>query len=117
MFSLTVEQLQKQLGEEKEKRRSLEDKLELMRIWASNPLDPVKICKLIISPEDWDGDIWEDPHQELSDEGESDESEFKVAPIIKTEISVGPQGAAIKTMGPPSTDQSTQKIWAEAWRK
>lgn len=48
-----------------------------------------------MSPEDWDGDIWGDPDQELnhesSEKSELDESEFTVAPIIKTEVSVGPR--------------------------
>lgn len=61
LLSLQIKQLQKQLREEKGKCKNLEDKLELMRIRAPNPLDPVKIHKLIISPEDWGRDIWEDP--------------------------------------------------------
>lgn len=60
-----------------------------MITWAPNPPDAVKICKLIVSLEDCDGDIWEDPDQELSEESELDE--YKVAPDIKTEVSAGPQ--------------------------
>lgn len=65
-----------------------------MITWAPNPPppDPVKICKLIIFLEDWDGDIWKEPDQELSEESELSESEFKVAPNIKTKASAGPQG-------------------------
>ena len=58
---------------------------------APNPPDPVKLCKLIISLEDCDRDIWEDLDQELSEESELDESEFKVAPDIKAEVSAGSQ--------------------------
>ncbi|XP_074965396.1 uncharacterized protein LOC142064386 [Phalacrocorax aristotelis] len=92
LLSLQIEQLMKELGEEKEKCRKAEDKLELMITQASNTPDPVKICKVIVSPEDWDGNIWEDPDEEFSKESELDESEFKVGPITKTKVSAGPQG-------------------------
>lgn len=96
LLSLWIEQLQKHLGEEKEKQKRVEDKLELIITWAPNPPDPVKICKLIVSLENWDRDMWGDPDQEFShessEESELDELEFKVAPIIKTEVSIGHQG-------------------------
>lgn len=49
LLSLRIDQLLKQLGEEKEKRRKVEDKLELMITCAPNPLDPVKVKTLRIT--------------------------------------------------------------------
>lgn len=96
LLPLQIEQLLKQLGEEKEKWKRVEDKQELMRTRVLSLPDPVKIHKLIVPLEDWDGHIWGDPDQEFSDESseesELDESEFKVTPITKTEVFIEPQG-------------------------
>lgn len=46
LWSLQTEQLQTKLEEEKEKRKRVEDKLELMITWALSPPDPVKNHKL-----------------------------------------------------------------------
>lgn len=92
LLPLWTDQLLKQLGEEKGKHRKVEDKLELIIIQAAIPLYPVKICKLILSLEDWNGDIWEDLDQELSNDSQLDESEFRVALLVKTELCARPQG-------------------------
>jgi len=91
--SLQIEPLQKHLGEEKEKQERVEDKQEFTITWAPKTPDPVKIRKLIVSPEDWDGHTWQDLDQEFSEKRERDESEFKAVPITKAEVSAGRQGA------------------------
>lgn len=74
----------------------MEEKIEMMIMWAPHPPNPMQIRKLIASPEDWDGDICGDP--DGHDEGNvntllpSDSSEYKTRPIIKVEYSEGPLG-------------------------
>lgn len=92
LLPLWIDQLLKQLGEEKGKHRKVEDKPELIIIQAAIPLYSVKICKLILSLEDWNGDIWEDPNQELSNDSQLDEWEFEVALLVKTKLCARPQG-------------------------
>ena len=68
----------------------------MMLMWATHLPNPVQIKKLIVSPEDWDDDIWGDPDDH--DEGNvsslllSDSSEYKTRPIIKVEYSEAPWG-------------------------
>ncbi|KAK4810621.1 hypothetical protein QYF61_007358 [Mycteria americana] len=90
LLSLKIEQLQKQLQEEKEKRQKLGEKVEMMLIQAPRPPDIVQIRKLIVSPEDWDGDIWGDPDD--SEPEDDDPANYEARPIVKTERTVGPRG-------------------------
>ncbi|KAK4819568.1 LOW QUALITY PROTEIN: hypothetical protein QYF61_007079 [Mycteria americana] len=103
LLSLKIEQLQKQLQEEKEKRQKLGEKVEMMLIQALRPPPPpppppdiVQIRKLIVSPEDWDGDIWGDPDDSQPEDDDplfpTNPPEYEARPIVKTEQTVGPRG-------------------------
>ncbi|KAK4806261.1 hypothetical protein QYF61_013405 [Mycteria americana] len=96
LLSLKIEQLQKQLQEEKEKRQKLGEKVEMMLIQAPRPPDIVQIRKLIVSPEDWDGDIWGDPDDSEPEDDDplfpANPPEYEARPIVKTERTVGPRG-------------------------
>uniref|UniRef100_A0A8C3K6U7 Uncharacterized protein n=1 Tax=Calidris pygmaea TaxID=425635 RepID=A0A8C3K6U7_9CHAR len=89
-------QLREQLQEQKEKMQKFEQKVEMMLIQAPQPPDIVQIRKLIVSPEDWDGDIWGGPSDnKLEDDVPSFPTappEYEARPIIKTEITTGPRG-------------------------
>jgi len=61
LLSLKIEQLQKQLQEEKYKRQKLGEKVEIMLKKASRPPDLLQIRKLTVAPEDWGEDIWGNP--------------------------------------------------------
>uniref|UniRef100_A0A8C3KK66 Uncharacterized protein n=1 Tax=Calidris pygmaea TaxID=425635 RepID=A0A8C3KK66_9CHAR len=88
-------QLREQLQEQKEKMQKLEQKVEMMLIRASHAPDIVQIRKLIVSPEDWDGDIWGGPDDSKLEDVPSFPTaspEYEARPIIKTEITTGPRG-------------------------
>lgn len=98
--------VKQELKESKKLRKILEERLELTLLHTPKAVDVRKIQNLIMSPEDWDGDIWEssdenynenieldfDESMELLPLKEEEDPEFKMKPIIKTEISEGPQG-------------------------
>ncbi|GAB0207483.1 hypothetical protein GRJ2_003214000 [Grus japonensis] len=81
----------------------------MMLMRAPHPPNPVQIRKLIVSPEDRDGDIWGDPDD--SDEGSDDSlfpsnsSEYEARLIIKAEYSEGPWGGTL----PGETE--TEYLW------
>ncbi|PKU28199.1 hypothetical protein llap_21498 [Limosa lapponica baueri] len=56
----------------------------------------LKIRKIIVSPEDWDGDIWGGPDDSETEEDvplfPTDSPEYEARPIVKTEITTGPRG-------------------------
>lgn len=71
----------------------LGEKVEIILMWASNPPDIVKIRKLIVSPEEWDGNIWGDSHDNEPREVyslSSNSTVYEARPIIKTEVTTGP---------------------------
>lgn len=61
---------------------------------APYPPDLVQVRKLIVSTEEWDGNIWGDPDNNESEENDSLTPEQIVRPIIKTEETTGPRGGA-----------------------
>lgn len=76
-----------------------------MLLWVPHLSNPMQIRKLIVSPEDWDGDIWGDPGD--YDEGKDDplfpseSSEYEDRCNIKAEyilIPVGPWGQLVKRL-------------------
>lgn len=84
---MQIEQLQKALQGEKEKNTKSWKKMVLLSVLHSS--NPMRIRKLTVSPEDWDGDIWGDPDD--YDVGyddllfPSDSSEYETRPTIKVE--------------------------------
>ncbi|KAK4806361.1 hypothetical protein QYF61_016211 [Mycteria americana] len=63
-----MEQLQKQLQEEKEVTQKLEEKIEMMLMQAPHPPNAMQIRKLMVSPEDWDDEILGDPNDHGGDQ-------------------------------------------------
>ncbi|KAM9591119.1 uncharacterized protein ACIBXB_006056 [Morphnus guianensis] len=101
LLSLKTEQLQKQLKEEKEKKQKLEERVEMMLMQAPHPPDIAQIRKLIVSPEEWDGNIWGDPDNDYVKQDNPlypplplNPPEYEARPIIKTEETTGPRGGA-----------------------
>ena len=96
LLSIKIEQLQQQLKESQLKQQKLGERVEMMLMQSPNPPDIVQIRKLIVSPEDWDGNIWSDTHNDDSDENNylqpPESPPLAVRPIIKTEETTGPRG-------------------------
>lgn len=96
LLSFEIEQMQRQLQEEKKGKQKLKEKVELMLTQAPNPPDIVQIRKLIASPEDWDGNIWGDPCNNIPGGNDllspSNSPVYGVRPIIKAEVTTGPRG-------------------------
>ncbi|KAJ7419234.1 hypothetical protein WISP_55110 [Willisornis vidua] len=89
LLFLQIEKLQKQVQEEKKKTQNLEEKIEMMLMWAPHSPNPMQIRKLMVPPQDWDGNIWGDPGNcdEENDDPSfpSDYSEYGTIPIIKVD--------------------------------
>ena len=68
----------------------------MMLIQAPRPPNIVQIRKLIVSPEDWDGDTWGDPDDSEPEGNDplfsTNPPEHEARPIVKTERTVGPRG-------------------------
>ncbi|KAK4819549.1 hypothetical protein QYF61_007060 [Mycteria americana] len=121
LLSLKIEQLQKQLQEEKEKRQKLGEKVEMMLIQAPHPPGIVQIRKLIVSPEDWDGDIWGDPDDSEPEDDNplfpTNPPEYEARPIVKTERTGGTAGHEVKkrVVSGRQLGLPVQKVEAYQW--
>lgn len=93
VLSMKMEQLQNQLKGENEKKK-LEENIRFMFMQAFHPPDIVQVKKLIVSPEEWDGNIWDDPDGSKLRKADSllpsDSYEHELRPITKANA-VGPQ--------------------------
>jgi len=61
LLSLRIEQLQEQVQQKRKENQNLVERVEMMLMWAPSPPEIVQIRKLIVYPEEWDGNIWGDP--------------------------------------------------------
>ena len=76
----------------------MEEKVKMTLMRAPHSPHIVQIRKLIVSPEEWDRNIWRDPDDSKPGEDDSlfpsNPPEYEARPIIKIEQSEGPQGGS-----------------------
>lgn len=95
LLSIKIE-LQRQFQEAQLKERKLRERVEVMLMQAPRSPDIVQIRKLIVSPEEWDDNIWGDKSNDGLDEDDNlcppEPPQYTARPIIETEEIFGPEG-------------------------